>query len=149
LLWGHWHGQKRKNQNAKLVANKQQLQQQKQVQLTTKMLAAKLQSRSTLPRSSTPNPTPKTSRSTEPLAVVAAAVVTLATQQQHQQQHKQFVVAAQRKTTHPKQFFISITNRPLSAIKNVFLSSTTVTFRSLLYLKLPNFFKPLRIYLFH
>jgi len=76
LAWA----KKRKNQNAKLVANKQQLQQQKQVQLTTKMLAAKLQSRSTLPRSSTPNTTPKTSRSTEPLAVVAAAaVVTLAT----------------------------------------------------------------------
>jgi len=78
LAWA----KKRKNQNAKLVANKQQLQQQKQVQLTTKMLAAKLQSRSTLPRSSTPNTTPKTSRSTEPLAVVAAAaVVTLATKE--------------------------------------------------------------------
>jgi len=44
VLWGHAGlGKREKIKNAKLVANKQQLQQkQKQVQLTTKMLAAKL-----------------------------------------------------------------------------------------------------------
>lgn len=108
-----WHAERellranKKNQNAKLVANKQQLQQQKQVQLTTKMLAANsiecgVES---LPRSSARSKTSR-SRSRSRCCCCQCCCCHTSQQQQQQQRHQeqqqqhQFVVDAQEKNIH-------------------------------------------------